>query len=90
MNELSHSGQYDKITVHVRRLAALYRFMIMSLMICVACELTDEQWKINELLGVIRKEIEACESSEGTKIKPQPFNSKSHTHGHNPPISSAL
>ena len=56
----------------------------------VARELTDENWKIDELMEVIRKEVEARESSEGTKIKSQPVTSKPLTHGHNPPISSAF
>jgi len=33
--------------------------------------LTDEYWKIDELIEVVWKEVEAHESSEGTKIKPQ-------------------
>ena len=41
-------------------------------------------------MKVIQKEVEARESSEGTKIKSQPVNPKPHTHGHNPPISSTF
>ena len=87
----------DQIIVHIRGLAALkvtseqYEShlmpMIMSklpsdIRLCVACDLTDEQWKIDELMDVILKEVEARESSEETKIKSQQVNPKPSTHGH--------
>jgi len=58
-----------------------------DLRLYTARELTDEHWKIDELMEVILKEVEACESSEGIKIKSQPVNPKPPTRGHNPPIS---
>ena len=41
-------------------------------------------------MEVILKEVEAHESSEGTKIKSQPVNPKPPTPGHSPSISSAF
>jgi len=91
---------YDQITVHIRGLAALevtseqygslfLMSMIMSklpsdIRLRVVCELTDENWKIDKLMEVIQKEVEARESSEGTKIKLQSVNMKPHVQNHNP------
>ena len=59
----------------------------------VARESTEELWKIEDLMNVIKKEVEACEASEGTNFKsPQSGTRSSHnlptanalvTHGHN-------
>jgi len=96
---------YDQITVHIRGLAALeitseqYGSLLMPMIMSklpsdirlqVARELTDENWKIDKLMEVIHKEVEARESSEGTKIKSQPVNPKPHVQSHGPPISSAF
>ena len=94
---------YDQITVHIRHLSAmginsdqygsLLIPMIMSklpseICLCVARESTEELWKIEDLMNVIKKEVEAHEASEGIKIKsPQsstrPTVNALVTHGHN-------
>ena len=37
----------------------------------IARETTSEVWKMDELLEVIKAEVEAREASEGTKLGPQ-------------------
>ena len=34
-------------------------------------ETTSEMWKMDEMLEVIKAEVEAREASEGTKLRPQ-------------------
>jgi len=96
---------YGQIIIHIRGWAALevtseqYGSLLISMIVCklpsdiklcAISELTDEHWKIDELVEVILKEVEAREFNEGMKIKLQPFNPKPPTPGRNPPTSSAF
>ena len=73
---------YDNINVHVRRLDALgmssssYGSLLVPILISrmpreitlqVAQKTTEEVWPINEILEIVRKEIEAMELSENIK-----------------------
>ena len=93
---------YDQITVHIRGLSAmgvnsdqygsLLIPMIMSklpseIRLRVARESTEELWKIEDLMDVIKKEVEAREASEGTKIKSPQAGTRP---GHNLPTANAL
>ena len=97
---------YDQITVHTRGLSAMGinsdRYgsllipMIMSklpseIRLRVARESTDELWKIDELMDVVKKEVEAREASEGSKFNSPPTtNARTPTSGRNVPTASAL
>ena len=76
---------YDQLNVHIRGLAALsvnpeqYGSLLIPMItfklpgdvqLRIAREMTDEVWKIGDLLGVIKQEVEAREACEGTKLKP--------------------
>ena len=76
---------YDQLNVHIRGLAALsvnpeqYSSLLIPMIISklpgdvqlrIARGMKDEVWKIGDLLGVIKQEVEAREACEGTKLKP--------------------
>lgn len=96
---------FDQITVHIRGFSTMginskqYRSllipMIMSKLLSemrlrVARETTDEVWKIDELMDVIKKEVEARQASEGTKFKSSLPGARIFTPSHNVPTASAL
>ena len=74
---------YDRINVHVRGLHSLgvcsdqYGSLLIPVIMSklpndirlrIARETTSEVWKMDELLDVIKAEVEAREASEGTKV----------------------
>ena len=76
---------YDQLNVHIRGLAALsvnpeqYGSLLIPMItskfpgdvqLRIAREMKDEVWKIDNLLGVIKQEVEAREACEGTRLKP--------------------
>ena len=76
---------YDQLNVHIRGLAALsvnpeqYGSLLIPMItskllgdvqLRKAREMKDEVWKIGDLLGVIKQEVEVREACEGTKLKP--------------------
>ena len=62
--------------------------------LCIARESNDTVWKLEELMSVVKAEVEAREASEGAKLRPpkHPPVTRSHrpTMGHNIPYASAL
>ena len=96
---------YDKISVHTRGLATRIRIsadqygnllipVIMSklpneIRLQIARKSTQEVWKIDELLDIIKKEVEAREATERIKAdNTQLHGNKSH--GHNSTAGSFL
>ena len=88
---------YDKISVHIRGLSSLgvasdqYGGLLIpvvmsklpnGLRVRIARETTSAVWKIEELMDVIKREVEAIEVSENVKItedrnqKPPPYQNK--------------
>jgi len=77
---------YDQVNVHIRGLEALnmksdqYGTLLIPVIrsklpskvkLRIAREATDEVWKINDLMEVIKREVEAREACDGVKTKPQ-------------------
>ena len=95
---------YDKISVHTRGLATLgisadqYGSLLIPVIMSklpneirlqIARKSTQEVWKIDELLDIIKKEVEAREATERIKAdNTQPHGNKSH--GHNSTAGSFL
>ena len=89
---------YDNINVHIRGLSALgieseqYGSLLITVIMTkvfnetrlrIARESKSDIRKLDELMNVIRDEVEACETSEGSKVNPlKP--SVSYTHRENP------
>ena len=76
---------YDQLNVHIRGLAALsvnpeqYGSLLIPMItsklpgdvqLRIVREMKDVVWKIDNLLGVIKQEVEAREACEGTRLKP--------------------
>ena len=71
---------YDKINVHIRGLSSLgieseqYGSLLIltkisnEIRLRIARESRSEVWKLDELMKVIREEVEARETSEGSKV----------------------
>ena len=89
---------YDKITVHIRGLTALgvgsdqYGSLLIPIIMSkmpneirlrIAREAKDDVWKIEDLMTIIKAEVEAKETSEVTKFKSLPGTSRN-----NPPYNS--
>ena len=89
---------YDKITVHIRGLSALgvgsdqYGSLLIPIIMSkmpneirlrIAHEAKDDVWKIEDLMTIIKVEVEARETSEVTKFKSLPGTSRN-----NPPHNS--
>ena len=83
MNVLSHLGFYDQITVHIRGLKTLgigseqYGSLLIPIIMSkligdirlrIARESKDNVWNLDELMEVIRTEVEAWEASEVVKV----------------------
>ena len=98
---------YDKVSVHVRGLSALgvssdqYGGLLIPVIMSklpeeirvrVARETTSAVWKIEELLKIIKQEVEAREVSQSVKIT-EDRNPKPPLHQHRyqkPPTTSSL
>ena len=88
---------YDRINVHIRGLNSVgvcsdqYGSLLIPVIISklpidirlkIAKETTSEVWKMDELLDVIKAELEAREASEGTKLRPQQLLNHNNTTNH--------
>ena len=75
---------YDKINIHIRGLTSLGinseqygSLLIPVIMTKISSELRlriarqsgSEVWKLDDLMGVIKSEVEARETSEGTRVR---------------------
>ena len=93
---------YDQINVHIRGLNSLgvcseqYGSLLIPVIMSklpndirlrIARETTSEVWKMDELLEVIKAEVEAREASEGTKLRPQQL--LNHKNNSNHPSNSS-
>jgi hypothetical protein len=97
---------YDKISVHVRALASLgvssdqYGSLLIPIILSkmpgdirlqIACQTKKDAWKIDDLLQIIKFEIEACEISEATKSSEKPgLNSHKRDGPRLPPTANSL
>ena len=85
---------YDRIDVHIRGLNSLgvcsdqYGNLLIPVIISKLLndirlsKTTSEVWKMDELLDVIKVEVEAREVSEGTKLRPQQLLNHKNTTNH--------
>ena len=100
---------YDNINVHIRGLSALgieseqYGSLLIPVTMTkvfnetrlrIARESKSDIWKLDELMNVIRDEVEVCETSEGSKVNPlKPsvsYNHRENPAHHNLPSASTL
>ena len=96
---------YDKINVHVRGLASLGieskqygPLLILVIMtkvsndirLRIARETKSDIWKLDELMNVIREEVEAREASEGGKLKSSGTSGQNRVSTNCSPSASAL
>ncbi|CAB3979329.1 PREDICTED: uncharacterized protein LOC107330089, partial [Paramuricea clavata] len=96
---------YDKISVHTRGLATLgisadqYGSLLIPVIMSklpneirlqIARNSTQDVWKIDELLGIIKKEVEAREASERIKADEHVRQQGSKWQGHKPTARSFL
>ena len=96
---------YDKISVHTRGLATLgisadqYGSLLIPVIMSklpseirlqIARNTTQDVWKIDELLGIIKKEVEAREASERIKADQHVRQQSSKWQGHKPTAGSFL
>ena len=93
--------EFDKINVHARGLATLgirseqYNSILIPIVMSklpseirlrIARETKDDVWKLDDLLSIIKNEVEAREASEGVKVshgKLPTHQLKFHGHTHN-------